>query len=305
MSPMRRSLAIWLSRQRSLTYKARRSLLKRLDPKMLKDFTFEAPFYSPAGKLAFRGNIVNYIDRLVYFTGAHEKYMLALLRDYALRLHAHGEQNSLVFMDVGANSGNHTLFMSQVANTVLAFEPFERVRLQMEHNLALNHITNVKVFPFGLSDANESLPFYQASECNLGASSFAKHHRKDSVCLGDMQLRIGDEVLAEAGVSRIDILKVDVEGFEKQVLQGLAHSIHSSRPLMVIELTPTTCQSIGNVSVFRSLFPDDYSFYYFTRGNPNSGRYRLGSYHYGMMPHIEDIIACPNETIDFLLNTGI
>ncbi len=270
---------------------------------MLKDYAFEAPFYSPDGNLLFRGNIVNYIDRVAYFCGAHEKYMLSLLRDYAMRLREETGA-SLVYVDVGANAGNHALFMSQIADKVLAFEPFARVREQMEANLALNHISNVSVFPFALSNANEILPFYAAGESNLGASSFAKEHRNDSTYLGDMQLRIGDEVLKDAQLGSMDILKVDVEGFEKPVLEGLAESIRAHRPLMLVEFTETTRNSIANVDVFRSLFPDDYSFYYFATGKRDSGNYRLGSYSYGMTPHIEDIIACPTEKTDFLLGTG-
>lgn len=305
ISNVRRTFAVWLSRQRRVPYKTRRSILKKLDPAMLRDYAFEAPFYSPAKKLHFRGNIINYIDRLIYFTGAHEKYMLSLLRDYTQRLRAEGEAGSLVYVDVGANAGNHALFMSQLVDKVLAFEPFERVRKQMEDNLALNHIGNVQVFPFALSNKNETLPFYAAGESNLGASSFAQAHRLDSKYLGDMQLRVGDEVLKEAGADIIHILKVDVEGFEKPVLEGLVESIRRSRPLMIVEFTATTRDSIADVDVFRALFPDDYSFFYFSEGNSNSGSYRLGSYSYGMTPHIEDVIACPNETIDFLLGTEI
>lgn len=302
--PVRRPIAEWLGRQRFLTYKMRRSILKKLDPGMLKDYAFEVPFYSPLGELRFRGNIINYIDRLIYFTGAHEKYMLTLLRDYAQRVQGH-EGRKLVYVDVGANAGNHALFMARMCDKVLAFEPFERVRRQMEENLALNGISNVAVYPFALSNANETLPFYAATESNLGASSFAQSHRKDSTYLGDMELRIGDEVLEEAGVVALDILKVDVEGFEKPVLQGLSDSVGRMRPLMIVEFTATTRESVGDVAMFRSLFPDDYSFYYFTQGNANSGSYRLGSYEYGMTPHIEDVIACPNERIDFLLATEI
>ena len=103
---------------------------------MLKDYAFEAD----ALGLKFRGNIVNYIDRLVYFCGAHEKYMLFMLRDYVRALNSSQAREGIVFVDVGANAGNHTLFMSQIVEKVHAFEPFERVRKQLEENLTLNNI---------------------------------------------------------------------------------------------------------------------------------------------------------------------
>jgi len=299
----RRNIAVWLSHQRLFPSKARRSILKKLYPQMLKDYAFVRPFFDNSTGLRFSGNISNAIDRQVYFSGVYEKYMLCMLRDYMQALKVQG-QGGLTFMDVGANVGNHALFMSRFADQVLAFEPFERVRRQMEANLALNAIANVRVFGFALSDANQTLPFYAAHEGNLGASSFASGHNAQSNYLGDMQLRVGDEVLHDEGVGRIDVLKVDVEGFEKQVLQGLSKTLGKSRPLMVVEFTETTRQSVGDAALFRSLFPEDYNFYYFSRCCPTSGKYQLSAYRYGMTPRNENVVACPQEHSDVLLNAG-
>ena len=139
---------------------------------MLADYAFEAPFFSKHSGLRFSGNIVNYIDRLVYFSGAHEKYMLCLLRDYAAAMGPEA-QRPLTYVDVGANAGNHALFMATQVAHVIAFEPFARVREQMQKNLRLNNIHNVVIYPFGLSNVRQVLPFYAAGERNLGASSFA------------------------------------------------------------------------------------------------------------------------------------
>lgn len=268
---------------------------------MLKDYPFEAPFFSPDSGLRFSGNIVNYIDRLIYFSGAHEKYMLCLLRDYAQALRAAGAQ-ALTFVDVGANAGNHVLFMAKQVEKVVAFEPFARVREQMQENLALNQVSNVTIHPCGLSDRRQVLPFYAANETNLGASSFAPGHRKDSTLLGELQLEVGDAMLAQAG--RADMVKIDVEGFEKPVLLGLRETLKRDRPLLVVEFTPTTRESIADEAEFFSLFPADYAFYYFGRGDNASGRYQLAEYRYAMTPKIEDVIACPKERVAAILSCG-
>lgn len=283
-----KSLAVSLSRQRRLPYKFRRSLIKRLYPAMLKDFAFEAEFFGGSG-LTFRGNIVNYIDRLVYFCGAHEKYMLCFLHDYTQHL-----LEKPIFVDVGANAGNHALFMSRLADEVHAFEPFPRVRAQLEENLRLNRIDNVTVHPFGLSNQNATMPFYSGPASNLGAASFLPGHKQDNTYLGEMELKRGDEVARAHGIT-IHILKADVEGYEKFVLEGLCETLMRDRPLIIIELSPTTRETLGGEAAFYALFPPDYRFYYFASGSNDTGRYCLKPFDYTIQSKIQDVIACPQE----------
>lgn len=288
---MSESVAVKLSRQRWLPYKTRRSVIKRLHPSMLKDYSFEADLLG----LRFRGNIVNYIDRLVYFCGAHEKYMLFMLRDYIRKLRAAGE-HELVFFDVGANAGNHSLYLSTLVDSVQAFEPFERVREQLKANIVLNGISNITVHSFGLSNEDATRAFYAAPEQNLGAASFFADHKDDNYYLGDAELRRGDDLK----LGQVDILKADVEGFEKFVLEGLKGTINRYRPLMVIELSPKTRETLGSAQAFKSMFPSGYVFYYYTKGSNNNGTYELAPYDYSLTPKIQDVIACPHEKRAFL-----
>jgi FkbM family methyltransferase len=296
-----KTIAISLSRQRWLPYKTRRSVIKKLHPSMLADFAFETAFFDRRSGLRFAGNIGNYIDRMVYFCGAYEKYMLSLLRDYALKCRAR-EKRSLTFMDIGANAGNHSLFMSRHVAHVHAFEPFERVRKQLMNNLALNRITNVTVHPFGLSDENKTLPFYAAPDSNLGASSFQPSHTAGSQYLGDMALKRGDETVVQEHIKQVDIVKADVEGYEKFVLAGLKETLKLDRPLVVVELSPTTRETLGSAEAFYALFPPDYRFYYFARGKHDSGHYRLAPFDYAVRSKIHDVIAVANEKLSCLRN---
>jgi FkbM family methyltransferase len=289
----RQYLAISLSRQRWLPYKTRRSLIKRLHPRMLKDYPFQAPM---EGGLTFSGNIVNYIDRLIYFCGAHEKYMLHFLRDYLRRLSPEGKT---LFIDVGANAGNHTMYLSRFVDEVHAFEPYPRVRDQLERNLAQNGIKNVRVHPFGLSDKEGTLPFYAAPDSNLGAASFFADHKQDNYYLGDMQLKRGDEVLKHFK-GRAVALKADIEGFEKFALGGLRETLVRDRPLIIIEVSSKTRETLGSEAALRALFPPEYELYYFAKGKFDSGAYKLARYRYELTPKIQDVIACPKEWISML-----
>jgi hypothetical protein len=67
------------------------------------------------------------------FYGAYAKHELILLRDITEALRA--ELMSIAFYDVGANVGQHTLFMSKFADEVVSFEPYEPVRTKLLQRL--------------------------------------------------------------------------------------------------------------------------------------------------------------------------
>ena len=293
-----KKLAVPLSRQRWLPYKTRRSLLKRICPDMLESYEFEVEFFEPGSGLKFAGNIANYIDRLVYFCGAHEKYMLAFLRDYVARLRQQ-VQHPVAYVDVGANAGNHSVFMARLVDIIYAFEPFDLARKRLEHNLAINNIHNVTLFDFALSNENAVRPFYAAPASNLGAASFQDGHKQDNYYLGDLELKRGDEVMTEQG-ARIDIIKADVEGHEKFVMEGLRETLERDRPLIIIEVTRTTRDTLGSAEALQNLFPDAYDLFYFAKGSNHNGRYLLAPYDYALTPKIEDVIACPREKLMLL-----
>src|SRR5579884_4192884 len=138
MSALRRRAAVGVAGLQYVPYRLRRSLIKRIDPEMLRNYAFARDFFG----LTFRGNVVNYVDRIIYFCGAHEKYMLYFLRDYVENWRKQ-HSGKCVFLDIGAHTGNHALFMSRIADSVHAFEPFARVRAQLENNIAQNRIGNI------------------------------------------------------------------------------------------------------------------------------------------------------------------
>ena len=285
------NLSVMLSRQRWLPYKTRRSLIKRLYPRLLRDYPFEAPFYDPAWGMKFNGNTVYAADRLVYFCGAQKKYLLAMLRDYIRRLQA-GSATPLVTIDVGASSGNYALFMSKLAERVHAFEPYEKARRQLEYNISLNHITNVTVYPVGLGECDEVVPFYDVPEKQCA--------QKDRYHLGNLPLRRGDGLMQALAVEAIGIVKIDVGGQEAAVLRGLLQTLKRDRPLVLLDMPQEMRGQLNSRGELAALFPDYYRFYRFSAANPNSGTYRLAPFMYDEAPRFADIIACPAEKLPFL-----
>ena len=217
-------------------------------------FDFTADLFG----MRYEGNTGNYLDERLFYAGAYEKPILFLLRDI-MKL---AFNNQGVFMDVGANTGQHSLFMSRYSKEVHAFEPYEPVLKKFRRMVEINHIQNTVIHAVGLGESNAKVPFYKPPDKNLGTGSFVEGFKPDNSYLGVLEIRVGDEVLQKSGVTSVALVKMDVEGYEKLALRGLRKTLQNSRPFVVFELTtdPQSPVSIkSKIELFR-LFPENYEF---------------------------------------------
>ena len=157
------------------------------------------------------------IDRQIAMHGIYEYRTLRYLR--------HVIPQGAVMLDVGANIGNHALYLSDRCSQIHCFEPNPRAYNRLEKNIALNRVTNVKVHRFGLGDRDAVERFEDTGW--LGMAKFSE--------TGDQELLIrkGDDAVAD--IPRIDLIKIDVEGMEPSVLKGLSETIARHRPLVSFE----------------------------------------------------------------------
>jgi FkbM family methyltransferase len=135
-------------------------------------------------------------------------------------------------LDVGANIGAHTIPLAQLAGPggmVLAFEPQPILCQILCANLAVNSITNTRTHALALGNHQGTcqIPIldYAASN-NFGGISM------DMVDTGETVPMI---TLDDLQLDRVDFMKLDVEGFESQVLEGAKATIDRSRPVMYVE----------------------------------------------------------------------
>jgi|SRR5262245_24580350 len=126
-----------------------------------------------------------------------------------------------VFLDVGANAGAYTLF---VANRVgrrgrmIAVEPHPTALARLNCNLALNAIDWATVVPAALSDHNGTVSLF-VNEQNIGSSSMLSGRRPDLVTRSiEVECRSLSSLVREEGLTRIDAIKLDVEGAEDRIL---------------------------------------------------------------------------------------
>lgn len=309
---IRRKLAEFIWAAKWLGLKSKKSAYKVLAK---TDNAPDAPFTTDFFGLKYEGNLKNNIEFSIYYYGAFEKPLLFFLRDTLANIATASTNGSAsCFCDIGANIGQHSLYMSQFATTVHSFEPFDEVSKKLEHQVALNSIENIALHKVGLSDITEKLTFYAPTGSNQGIGSFdANTVSKGNEALGELSLKNGDELFSELAIEQIDLMKIDVEGFEKRTLEGLAQTLSQQRPIIVCELSYGAELSFHSREEFIATMPKDYEFFVFDiRKADGSKARRKGSKakrsgYYRLIPHQgwrdkgqDDIVACPKEKLELL-----
>jgi FkbM family methyltransferase len=137
-----------------------------------------------------------------------------------------------VFVDIGANVGNHSIFVSRFlhARKVIAFEPHPTAAFILKANVTLNRLADridTSHLGIGLCDRDTQADVV-LFEGNLGATRL-----RAGVDKGAIELVPGDTLLANRS---IDFIKIDVEGMEIEVLRGLSETVSQQRPTMLVEV---------------------------------------------------------------------
>ena len=144
----------------------------------------------------------------------YEKDMIEFIKD---------NYNGGTFIDVGACIGTHTLPFSKLADEVYSFEPSNRF-LTLLMNLELNKIKNVNTYNIALGNQEGVLKFYTDNQSASG---------------GNIDINGTEQVLVTKldnfDIKNIVLIKIDVEGFELEVLKGAERLIRENKPDMYIE----------------------------------------------------------------------
>jgi FkbM family methyltransferase len=184
-------------------------------------------------KYLVRLDLSNWSERHTYFLGRYYDLALQMLLSEVL---APGDR----FVDVGANIGAITLYGAALVGPggrVDSFEPNPSCCERIRHTLAGNDVHHVRVHANALSDRRGTLVLNVFAE-HTGTATLAppSQEQRDLVKQQyEVQVLVGDEAVSNSR-RRINLIKVDVEGFEVRVLRGLMESIRRWRPVVVTEV---------------------------------------------------------------------
>ncbi|MGJ3240286.1 MAG: FkbM family methyltransferase [Anaerolineae bacterium] len=144
-----------------------------------------------------------------------------------------------LYIDIGANVGVHVVYGAHCVGAsghCIAFEPnphsFERLNQQIQRN----HLTQVTAHHTALGDQAGSIILHGCHDENVGSTLRPNTQQADDDC--EVPLNRADMFLTDIPEEQVGLCKIDVEGFEFQVVQGLSHFL-SRHPRMVyiVEVT--------------------------------------------------------------------
>ena len=185
------------------------------------------------------------IDFSIYLLGAFEPSTVRFYRKVL--------RSGDIVLDIGANVGAHTLpFAKCVApnGKVYAFEPTEFAYNKLAANLQLNpELNRIVVSNHMLLNAPGDLQapgeIYSSWPLNPVGEVHEKHLGQLRP-LGAVTIDTVDSYCAANEITRIDWIKIDVDGNETTVLQGSAKTLRTMRPKLIIELSPYVCREAGH-----------------------------------------------------------
>ena len=202
------------------------------------------------------------IDFAIFLGNFYERQTKAALRNLV-------SPGTLV-LDIGANIGAHTLHLAQLVGAtgrVMAFEPTDFAFRKLSRNLGLNPSLASRVEAhhcFLTADDRANVPeaIYSSWPLARQAGLHAKHLGREMQTQA-ARARSLDSILSERADRKVQLVKLDVDGFECDVLRGATSMLRNMRPTFVMELAPYVLEERNtSLDELLSFFvPNGYAFY--------------------------------------------
>ncbi len=170
------------------------------------------------------------VSRRLLLHGVHEPIASELVKGLL--------QDGMFVVDIGSNIGYYVLLEARLVGKrgrVVAIEPVPRNTNLLKKNIALNALKNVRVIEGAIGEQNGPGIIYLSERSNWH-SMFPSHQTQ----LGTMEVEVYrlDSLVERLMLPRIDLIRMDLEGYEVFIIKGMIHTLEKYRPRLVIELHP-------------------------------------------------------------------
>lgn len=200
----------------------------------------------------------------------YEEYETKLIEYEALRL-AKLTQGTAVAVDVGANIGYYTLLLAKKCKRVYAIEPEKTCFEILKKNVEANNLRNVVLINQAAGGKKEEVVIIHNNK------NFGDHKIKTPQSFGRLPLTVElsnipcnslDNMLKKE--KRIDLIKIDTQGWEPQVVAGAKKIIERDSPVLFLEYTPSEYLDESMIRflerIYKHIWSIDYWFYVCRKG---------------------------------------
>lgn len=176
------------------------------------------------------------VELSLFETGTYEKGTIQLLEKYL--------EPGASFLDIGANIGLMSVIASKIVGErgiVYAVEANPGTAVILQANIELNKCKNIELLPIALSDKQGKALLFENWEVNRGGASLIS--QSDDQKGIEVKMERLDDLFDEQ--TKIDLVKIDVEGFEPQVIRGGMNWFKKQLPVFIIEVSEKREKEIG------------------------------------------------------------
>lgn len=152
----------------------------------------------------------------------------------------------MVVLDVGANLGLYTVVAARLAGPagrVIAFEPDAENVALLRRNVEANGLATVVCERIALSDREGDVSLHVSPD-NKGEHTILPGVL-DGATTATVRATTVDRYLAAHGIARLDLVKVDIQGAEPIVLDGMGDTLRRDRPVLFLEFYPHGIRKAG------------------------------------------------------------
>lgn len=151
-------------------------------------------------------------------------------------------KKNMVCIDIGSNIGYYALLESKLVGEggkVISIEPSPPNFKFLQKNVKLQNINNIETYNFACGDIDGFVKFSVSNRSNWSRvvpENESKSINDEDLTVIDVPIKKLDTFLGEISLNKIDIIRMDIEGYEYAALKGMTQTIEKYRPLIVFEL---------------------------------------------------------------------